>query len=327
MKSKAVKITVRVVAITLAVVLFLLMTVYFGEKLIFADFFLNSDVEFKSPGLSDGYVQQGFDYIKERSAFVTCGYMNDKSASRVYVISEETRKEMFFAEIKEEDGSDHTGHTGGISYFGNYLYITAADGCDIFLVSDLFDGDRIITKVGEVNTFLDPAYCNVFDGKLYMGSFYYPDGGYNTSDAQRLTTPSGEEHHAMIAVYELDLETGLAISDTPTEIYSTRGKVQGMTMLPGGRMMLSTSWGLSASYLYEYDLKKAYTGEINLDGESVPVIYLDSYCLVNTVKAPPMAEEIVYLDGKVIITTESASKKYIFGNLTSGRRVRSYKLG
>ena len=99
-----------------------------------------------------------------------------------------------------------------------------------------------------------------------------------------------------------------------------------MTMLPDGKMMLSTSWGLSASYLYEYDLKRASVGEIEINGAKVPLKYLDSACLTESIKAPPMAEEIVYLDGKVIIMTESASKKYIFGNFTSGRRVRSFEL-
>ncbi|MBR7101864.1 MAG: hypothetical protein IKC74_06210 [Clostridia bacterium] len=326
MKSKTLKAAVRTVALILVFVFFILYTVYFGEKVIFAKFFLNSDTEFRTPGMADGYIAQGLDYMEERSAFLSCGYMKDKSASRVYVISEESRKELFFVEMKKEDGSDHTGHTGGISYFGNYLYITGGDGCDVFLVSDLFDGDGIITKVGEVGAELDPAYCNVYDGKLYMGSFYYPEGGYNGTELQYVTTPAGDENHAMIMVYELDPETGFAKSDTPTEIYSTTGKVQGMTMLPDGNMMLSTSWGLTASYLYEYDVKNASRGTFELNGKSVPIVYLDSESLVSRVKAPPMAEEIVYFDGKVIIMTESASQKYIFGNLTSGRKIRSYEL-
>lgn len=326
MKNKVMKISIRIVAFTVLTVLFLLFAVYIGEKLIFAKFFIRSDTEFMSPGIGDGYVAQGLDYMKEKSAFITCGYMKDKSASRVYVISEESRKELFHVEMKKADGSDYTGHTGGIAYLGNYLYVTGADGCDIFLVSDLFDGDGKITKVGKVSAFIDPAYCNVYGGKLYMGSFYYPEGGYTGSDIQAVTTPAGETNNAMIAVYELDPQTGLAISDTPTEIYSVTGKVQGMTMLPDGNMMLSTSWGLSASYLYEYDVENASRGAFDLNGKSVPIIYLDSTSLVSTVKAPPMAEEIIYFDNSVIVMTESASDKYIFGKFTSGRRIRSYEL-
>jgi len=326
MKNKALKIAVRTLALILVAILFILYAVYFGEKLIFAKFFINSDTEFKTPGISDGYVCQGFDYMKERAVFLSCGYMKDKSASRVYVISEESRKELFFVEMKKADGTDHKGHTGGIAYFGDYIYITASDGCDMFLVSDLFDGDGIITKVGEVNTEIDPAYCNVYGNKLYMGSFYYPDGGYETSGIEQLTTPAGDKNNSLILVYELDPQTGLARSRIPVEAYSTTSKVQGMTMIPEGKMMLSTSWGLTSSYLYEYDLDKASRGTVEIKGERVPITYLDSAALVSSIKAPPMAEEIVYMDGKVIVMTESASLKYIFGNLTSGRRIRSYEL-
>jgi hypothetical protein len=39
-----------------------------------------------------------------------------------------------------------------------------------------------------------------------------------------------------------------------------------------------------------------------------------------------MAEEMVWLDGKVYILTESASMKYLFGKLMSGHHVYSYPM-
>jgi hypothetical protein len=281
----------------------------------------------KSPGLSDGYVPQGFDYVLEKSVFITSGYMKDGSASRVYVISEESRKLMFFVELKNEDGSDHTGHTGGIAYYGNYVYIPNSDGCDIFLMSDLFDGDTKLTKCGEIKTGNDPAYCKVFDGKLYAGAFYYPEGGYHTPDDHQFTTPSGDKNSAIITVFELDKATGNVKSPTPVGVISTTGKVQGMTMTDKGNIILSTSWGLTISHLYEYNTNIASTGEFDFNGTKVPLTHLDSKCLVRDVKAPPMAEEIIYMpDGEVYIMNESACTKYIFGNFTSGRRVYSYEL-
>ena len=55
MKNKAVRIAVRSLAVTLAILFFLLFIVYFGEKVLFARFFINADRELKTPGLSDGY--------------------------------------------------------------------------------------------------------------------------------------------------------------------------------------------------------------------------------------------------------------------------------
>ena len=57
----------------------------------------------------------------------------------------------------------------------------------------------------------------------------------------------------------------------------------------------------------------------------VPLYYEDSASLVesDTVEAPPMSEEIVYLDGKIWIMNESACNKYIFGKLTTGNYLYS----
>ena len=58
-------------------------------------------------------------------------------------------------------------------------------------------------------------------------------------------------------------------------------------------------------------------------GVSVPLYVIDSKTLVDTIEAPPMAEEIVYLDGKIWIMNESASNKYIFGKFTTGNTLFS----
>ena len=57
----------------MAIIFFLLFIVYFGEKVLFARFFINADRELKTPGLSDGYVPQGFEYMEERGVFLACG--------------------------------------------------------------------------------------------------------------------------------------------------------------------------------------------------------------------------------------------------------------
>ena len=55
---------------------------------------------------------------------------------------------------------------------------------------------------------------------------------------------------------------------------------------------------------------------LDVDG----IVYaFDSSTEVASFDAPPMAEEIIFVDGKLMIMSESASMKYIFGNLTGGR--------
>ncbi len=325
MKNKVAKIALKSAIIFVCSVLALLLLVYVGEKIWFAHFFANSDREMKIPGLSEGYVPQGFDYIDERDAYLACGYMKDGSASRIYMMNEDGRV-IYEADMKKADGSDYTGHTGGIAYFGDYLYVSGGNGCDMFLLSDLVDGDGKVTLIGEVKTGNNPAYCKVIGGKLYAGAFYHTKGGYDTPTEHQITTPSGDKNMAILTVFTLDPVTGKAISDTPDVIYSTTAKVQGMNMTETGKILLSTSYGLSTSHLYVHNPDLSTDGEFDFNGTKVPLIYLDSATLEKDVRMPAMAEEIVYDDGEVYVMNESACSKYMFGKLTSGRHVWAYEL-
>ena len=63
MKNKALRIVlVAAVALTLLVIC-LLAGVKLGERILFTRFYFNGSTEFKVPGVSDGFIQQGFDYL------------------------------------------------------------------------------------------------------------------------------------------------------------------------------------------------------------------------------------------------------------------------
>ncbi len=325
MKNKSLIKALRIGAVVIACLLFVLYFIYFGEKVLFARFFLNADREMRTPGISEGYVPQGFDYLEDEEIFLATGYMKDKSPSRIYIL-DKNGKITDMAEMKKSNGKDYTGHTGGIARFGNFVYISGGDGCDVFLLSDLLDGDGTVTMVGEIKTGNDPAYCKVFDGKLYAGSFYYTEGGYDKNNQFMMTTPAGDTNTGIITVWSLDPVTGLAKSDAPDIMYSTTSKVQGMYM-DGDRIYLSTSWGLTVSHLYTYTLEGDLIGDTyDFNGTKVPLVYLDSSLLTDDLRMPPMAEEIVVLDNKIYVMNESACTKYIFGNLTSGRHIYAYEL-
>ncbi|MDE6691700.1 MAG: hypothetical protein K2K04_06995, partial [Clostridia bacterium] len=228
--------------------------------------------------------------------------------------------------LKNADGSNYTGHTGGIAHYKEYIYITGDDGCDVFLLSGITEHKKESVKIGEVKTLLDPAYCNVYEGKFYTGSFYRA-GNYETPEWQRITTPNGDKNMAVITVFDIDDSAAdtFYISPKPVAAYSTAGLVQGMTFTDD-EIVLSTSYGLASSHLYFYDKSSISAGQLNLKGENVPLYFLDGACIKRTVTAPPMSEEIVYLNGRIYIMTESASSKYIFGKLMSGKHLWSWKV-
>lgn len=316
---KAAGIAIIVIA---AVLLIAVSAVSIYDRVKYSDFYEHAEDAFEIPGLWDGVVQQGFDYSEEHGVYIYCGYMKNGDASRVYIIDNSGNSR--YKELKEPDGSDCTEHVGGISFGGDYVYVTAASRNQILMyrTSDLLDGDGEAVACDVFDVCLSSAYVYVRAGVLYTGEFHR-EGNYDTPESHRLKTPAGDQNNAIMAVYSLG-EDGKPLSKSPDYIMSTRDKVQGMAIDSKGKVILSTSYGPAQSNLYIYNMDKVKNEQIELDGETVWVKYLDSYSLVGEIAAPPMSEELVYKDGKLLIMTESASMKYIFGKFTSGRHVQAY---
>ena len=127
-------------------------------------------------------------------------------------------------------------------------------------------------------------------------------------------------------------------AQSPACVYSLPDKVQGVCELPNGDIVLSTSYGLAGSHLLTYrPVNQAATPVAELpaqqgggndavaaqpvgdtfavNGKQVPLYYFDSTNLVTDLSAPPMSEGIEYHDGRIYISEEAASNKYIFGKL------------
>ena len=321
--KKCVKCIVIALGCVVSLFALLLLGVFVGNRIVYADFYKNAEKQFAIPGTNSGFVGQGLDYLEDCDAFLTCGYSAKKGeASMVYYIDSDGNAKLTL--LKNADGSNYTGHTGGIAHYKEYVYITGDDGCDVFLLSDFVDGNGESKMLGTVMTPLDPAYCNVHNGKFYAGSFYRA-GNYETDDWQRITTPAGDENKSVIVVYMLDDSTTdtFYVSPTLSAVYSTTELVQGMTFV-GDEMVLSTSYAVASSHLKFYNTAGLTADEINVNNETAPLYYLDSDCLSRDVTAPSMSEEIVYLDGKIYIMTESASNKYIFGKFTGATHLYAY---
>ena len=328
--NKTFKIALITAGAFFGIVLVLLLGIKVGERLRYFNFYKNAVKEFKMPGISDNLVQQGMEYVDEHDVFLICGYMSDDTASRVYVVSadgEVLSKTM----LQNEDGSDYLGHTGGIEYYGDCVYITEGTGelgydggLDVFSFADILNGAESVKKLGRVKTYNNPAYCHIYNGYMFVGEFYR-EIDYETLASHRMTTPAGDENTALITVFKLD-DSEFHISGAPVAGITTTGAVQGMYVLGDDQIVLSSSWGLTTSHLYVYDVNKVTCFDENcvIDGNTFPVYHLDRESLVADIEAPPMTEEIVYKDGRIFILCESASNKYIYGKFMSGRYLYSY---
>lgn len=312
------------------------------DSIRYSDFYDIANAEFYIPDLMDGFVPQGFDYLEKEHAFIACGYMSNGEASRIYVIDKDGDS-YYYTELRQTDiNVAYTGHTGGIAYYGDYVYVTGSDGVDVFDLSVILDKNvKQAPKLATVDTSkygVDPAYCFVYEDELFVGAFH-KDGDYNTPTEHHLG-----DNRALMLSFPLSArfkDTNYYVNPTPSAMFSMPSYVQGVAIaehsgIEDGKavtktsMILSTSWGFNPSNLYVHDLtgENGVLSKVNSDfskqyGVTAPLYTVGADSLVDTIEAPPMSEEIVYLDGKIWIFNESACNKYIFGKFTTGNYLYS----
>lgn len=316
-------------AIVLAAIAAILFSI--GENIVFFKFYKNAEKAFKIPGLWSGSVPQGFEYIDDTHTFLYTGYQKDKvSPTLVYIMPDDGEGEAHEVKLVNADGSAYTGHAGGITVYEDTVFVAGHNGVDLFNTVDLLDGDDKATMVGKLDIDFDVAFVEVNNGKLYLGNFYR-EVDYETPEHHHMTTPCGDKNTAVIYEFTLDSETNLPVSFVPDMVYSIRDAIQGLVFDDEGRMILSSSWGLSKSHIYVYEkpeffVEDAFDVSANDTTYKADLCYLDANSLKDDIVAPPMAEEMVYLDGKLYIMNEAASMKYIFGKITGAAWCYAYEL-
>ena len=297
----AAKICLSAVAVLLALVLAVVGVLNIAKFAIYADYYAAESALCRNPGLSDGFVCQGIAAAEEAERILVSGYMKDKSPSRIYVTTTDSRSYYVTLHC---DGEAYTGHAGGIAVSGDRAYIANGSKIYTFALSDVLNaqnGDSVnIGSDVKVNNKASFLYTD--DEYLYVGSFM--DASTKKTEEHIFETAEGI-HTAICSVYPMD---DLSV---PVQVYSIRDCVQGICFPPEGKIVLSTSYGLSSSVYYVYDFDSAADSGKTLDG--APVYYLEK--TETEIKGPAMAEGLDWFQGGIITLTESASDKYIFGKL------------
>ncbi len=317
---KMMKIAGKILAWLLVAVMALLLLLNVGVTFVYPAFFGNADAVFRAPGLTTGFVPQGFHYLEDQDTYLFSGYMKDHSAARIYIRDAEGK--VRFVSLMNSDGSAYDEHAGGVTVNGDYVYIPGQMGVDVFSLANILEGDTA-QMIGKIAGEYDTDCCTFYNGYLFVGDFYYPET-YETPLSHRVTTPAGDENKAIIAVYKADASAEFGIDPQPVAAISIREKVQGIGFTEDGQIVLSTSYGFADSGLWFYKLDEQRQGKLELDGREVPLYYLDSANLESSVEMPPMSEEVVCKDGKVYVLFESACTKYLYGNLIRGDQVYAY---
>lgn len=267
---------------------------------IYADYYSIEENVCTNPGLNDGFVCQGICVSEENSKILVSGYMADKSRSRIYVTDLESNS--YYVELTR-NGKDYTGHAGGIAVTGDTVYISNGSKLYVFSLSDVLaakNGDVIDIGGGfEVNSAASFVFAD--ENYVYVGEFNNPA----EEQKEHIYETSGGVNHSIVERYTHDN------LETPDKIYSIGDYAQGVCFMPDGRIVISTSYGLTSSVYYVYNEADATDSGNTLDG--APVYYLGECTL--RLEGPAMGEDLDWYEGKVITLSESASNKYIFGKL------------
>ena len=315
------KIAGKVALYVLAALVILLILLHLGVTAWYHRFFMNAQSKFLVPGLDAPFVHQGFDYVEQEDVYLVSGYMNDGSASRIYIRDGEG--DTCFVPMKNANGTDYTNHSGGICHNGRYVYVAGDGGLEVLTLDDVLDGGNA-TIIGRIETGFDISCCTFYDGYLLAGEFYRA-GSYETLPSHWQTTPDGTTNPALIVAYRSDDAAAFGIDTAPVAAISIPEQVQGFCFTATNEIVLSSAYGAASSTLSYHRIHPETAGSVTLDGATVPLVYLDSSSLIHSVDTPPMSEEILCRDGAVYIMNESASNKYIFGKFIRGYQVFAYE--
>ena len=264
---------------------------------IYSEYYSMEETLCTNPGLDDGFVCQGICVSEENGVILVSGYMADKSHSRIYVTDFESNS--YFVELTRNGGEKYTGHAGGIALTGDTVYISNGSKLYVFSLTDVLNA-----KNGEKVDIGEGVKVSSAASFVYADEEYVYVGEFNNPAEEQKEHIYGENHSIIEKCSHDDLEN-------PVKIYSIGDYAQGVCFTPDGKVILSTSYGLTSTVYYVYNEADATdTGEM-LDGAPV---YMLGEC-VREVNGPAMGEDLDYYNGKVITLTESASNKYIFGKL------------
>ena len=261
------------------------------------------------PGLDDGFVPQGVTYLTQEDVYLLCGYMDDETASRLYVLKNGAYTGL---SLHHPDGSAYTGHAGGITSAGDYVYISNNKRLYVLdkqTVLGAKDGDAA-SFLGNVGVPCRASFCSSDGERVYVGE-YHKEENYPTDPSHELTAPDGSVYQALAFGYTVspDAPFGL-LSDTPAVAFSMYDEIQGFALLPDGTAALSCSDSSTSSGLHFYDCSGERDGFFSLDGAQIPLYYLTDARKVDKIKIPRMSEDIEYRDGDILIIFESGARRF-----------------
>ncbi len=293
----------------------------------FSSFTKFASPTYRIPALAEGMIPQGMDIWADGGLLLISGYFASTAVSPCSVLlAVDLSTGNYVGEyyLKNVNGTNHTGHAGGVAVTEKNIYISESSTLLRIPLSSLkaagAQGDLTIAETIKVP--VRASFCNCSGGYLWVGDFYYGTS-YPTDEYRHMTNNDGNTYYAWSVGFKLDAsnENDLAIGTpdpslpyaTPDVILSIDQKIQGFAVVSEDWIALSQSYGRknnSKIYLYRNVLGTAPHTTVTLNGKSIPLWFLDSKVTRKSYTAPPMSEGLAAKDGKLYILFESGADKY-----------------
>nr|MCR4588537.1 hypothetical protein [Lachnospiraceae bacterium] len=204
--------------------------VVMGYKESLKDFFEHSKGVIALEDLEKGFIPQGIGYDATGDTVFITGYMDNGRKSPIYAYDRSSGKLKNKILMLTEEGDNFRGHAGGLSVYGDRVYIAGStDACMFaFSIEEIlgapYEGtvraaDR--TSLKRKDDFMRVSFTSVDENYLYAGEFH--KGLLFYTHASHKATAEGVTQKAYVMGYTLD-DQGEAI---PGCVYSIPDNVQG----------------------------------------------------------------------------------------------------
>lgn len=265
------------------------------------------------PGLCQNFVPQGIAYWSQKNWILISGYFSPVSesiGSAVLAVDLKTGDMTGEYTLSDRQGRAYNGHFSGLAVTETDLYITGHYSLYRIPLREFTRvGCKGTLKVAQqlpVST--AAASCAYTDGVLWVGEHYHARA-YPLRGEHVMRSNDGQTYYAWLLGYRITKEGRLK----PCAVYSIPDRIQGVTLLNDGRVVLSQSYGrTNASQILicsdpRVGKPDAY---VEVEGYTVPLWFLDNANGMRSLEAPPMAEGCCNVNGEVYLIFESGAYYY-----------------
>lgn len=303
------------VPVVLLAVLLLLQGSYMKHHDAIDRYLNNSEPLCRIPDIDSGFIPQGLSFDSATGRLLLTGYMGSGGSSPIYVIdagSGEAKKIL----MRTADGGRFRGHAGGMSLLDGTVYVAGSTGgCMLaFPLDSLYaaeDGSELRAAVRtDLKSDSDRIRVSftATDGALLYAGEFCSGPLFHTHPSHAVSTPEGRQK-AWLVGFSPDAEGGAV----PAIVYSIPDRVQG-ACFDGSRLYLSRTDSLFSAQVLRYDLDGLVpSGTATVLGRDVPLYILTVGTANKITRIPPMSEELLVVDGRMVILFESASNRYRIG--------------